>query len=281
MDKSRYLLAQISDLHIKAGGKLSYRRVDTARMLERCIDALLAAPQRPDAVVATGDLVDFGRADEYAFLRALLARLPMPLYLMPGNHDSRAGLREAFPEHGYLRQAGEGGDPVHYAVDAGPLRLVSFDCTIPGQSGARVDPTQLPWLDRALAGAAGRPTLLLLHHPPFITGIGHMDDIGMHDAAALEAVVAKHAHVERVLCGHLHRHIVRRFGGTLAMTAPSPAHQVTLDLDDAAASRFSMEPPAYLLHWWDPAQGLVTHAAAIGDHGPAWPFFDADGKLID
>jgi hypothetical protein len=42
-----------------------------------------------------------------------------------------------------------------------------------------------------------------------------------------------------------------------------------------------MEPPGFLLHWWHPVYGLVTHAAPIGDHGPAYPFFDAEGKLID
>ena len=57
---SPYLVAQLSDLHIKAGGKLSYRRVDTAGALHQAIDTLLAAPQIPDMVIITGDLVDFG-----------------------------------------------------------------------------------------------------------------------------------------------------------------------------------------------------------------------------
>ena len=33
----RFLLAQVTDMHIKAGGKLSYRVVDTAGSLARCI----------------------------------------------------------------------------------------------------------------------------------------------------------------------------------------------------------------------------------------------------
>lgn len=278
---SPYLLAQLTDLHIKAGGKLSYRRVDTAGALHLAIDTLLDAPQRPDAVVVTGDLVDFGSEGEYRFLRDILERLPMPVWLMPGNHDHRTTLRTVFADHAYLHEHGEGEAPVHYAVDAGPLRLVAFDCTVPGKPGGRVEPAGLEWLDATLAAAPGRPTLVMLHHPPFVTGIGHMDAQGLDNAAALEAVIARHPHVERVICGHLHRQITRRFGGTIAMTAPGPAHQVALDLDPHAPSRFRMEPPGYLLHWWHPAHGLVTHLAALGDHGPAHPFFDADGKLID
>lgn len=276
-----YLVAHITDLHIKAGGRLSYRLVDTAGALHRCIDTLLAAPQQPDAVIVTGDLVDFGAESEYQFLRQILQRLPMPVRLLPGNHDSRGALRRVFADHDYLFATGSGEDPVHYSIDAGPLRLVAFDCTVPGQPGGRVDPAALPWLEAALSAGPDRPTLLLLHHPPFFTGIGHMDEQGLANADALEAVVRRHPQVERVLCGHLHRHITRRFGGTVAMTAPGPAHQVALDLDRHAPSRFRMEPPGYLLHWWHRAHGLVTHAAAIGDYGAAHPFFDAQGKLID
>ncbi|MEN7528359.1 phosphodiesterase [Cupriavidus sp. DL-D2] len=276
-----YLVAQITDLHIKAGGKLSYRRVDTAGALHALIDTILAAPQLADIVVVTGDLVDFGDEHEYRFLRDILQRLPMPVKLLPGNHDHRTSLRRVFPDHDYLFEAGDGEAPMHYAIDAGPLRLIGFDCTQPGQPGGRVQPDGLAWLDATLNAAPVRPTLVMLHHPPFHTGIGHMDVQGLDNAAALEAVIARHPQVERVICGHLHRHITRRFGGTIAMTAPGPAHQVALDLDPQAASRFRMEPPGYLLHWWHPSHGLVTHLAASGDHGQLHPFFDADGRLID
>ncbi|MGO4305821.1 phosphodiesterase [Cupriavidus sp. RAF12] len=276
-----YLVAQLTDLHIKAGGKRSYRLVDTAGALHRAIDTLLAAPQQPDTVIITGDLVDFGSEHEYRFLRDILQRLPMPIRLLPGNHDHRTSLRRVFADHDYLFVNGDGETPIHYAVDAGPLRLVALDCTVPGQPGGRVEADGLAWLDATLAAASAQPTLVMLHHPPFHTGIGHMDQQGLENAAALEAVIARHPQVERVVCGHLHRHIIRRFGGTIAMTAPGPAHQVALDLDPQAVSRFRMEPPGFLLHWWHPVHGLVTHAAASGDYGPLHPFYDADGRLID
>ena len=91
------ILCQISDTHIKADRKLAYGIVDTAAFLERCVADILTLPQRPDVVIATGDLVDWGRPDEYGLLRELLSPLTMPLYLMPGNHDERASMRNSFP----------------------------------------------------------------------------------------------------------------------------------------------------------------------------------------
>jgi len=108
-----FLVAQVSDLHIKAGGKRSYRIVDTAGMLRACVAHMLALPQPLDVVVFTGDLVDFGRPEEYATLRELISPLKMPVYLLPGNHDERTAMRNAFPEHAYLRQSPE---YINYAI---------------------------------------------------------------------------------------------------------------------------------------------------------------------
>jgi 3',5'-cyclic AMP phosphodiesterase CpdA len=111
------LLCQISDLHVKEPGALCYGVVDSAAALRACVDHIVRLRHRPDVVVATGDLTDFGRPDEYLHLRALLAPLPMPVYLMPGNHDDRDALRAAFPDHAYLRATSP---HIQYAFDAGP-----------------------------------------------------------------------------------------------------------------------------------------------------------------
>ena len=93
----RFLLAQVTDMHIKAGGKLSYRVVDTQAALQRCVAHLMKLPQVPDAVLFTGDLTDFGRADEYENLARILEPLSMPRFLMPGNHDDPETMRAMFP----------------------------------------------------------------------------------------------------------------------------------------------------------------------------------------
>lgn len=272
------LICQISDLHIKAPGALSYRVVDTAGALRRCVAHILGLPQRPDLVVATGDLTDFGRPDEYLHLRELLAPLhPMPVYLMPGNHDDRDALRAAFPDHPYLRETR---GFIQYAIDAPPLRLLALDTVVPGASGGELDAARLAWLEARLAEAPGRPTVILMHHPPFQTGIGHMDQIRLADPDAFEAIVRRHPSIERVLCGHLHRIIQVRFGGTIAASCPSPAHQVVLDLSPDAANAFVLEPPGFQLHWWDDAAGLVSHTAFVGRFDGPYPFHDGD-MLID
>ncbi len=278
-------LVQITDTHIREAGRLAYRRVDTAAWLRITIDSVLALRQRPDAVVVTGDLVDFGRPVEYARLRELLSPLTMPVYVMPGNHDDREQLRGAFSEHRWLAPSvrlPDGAAPIQYGVNVGPLHLLTLDTVAPGQSHGELCDVRLDWLEAALAERTGEPVIVAMHHPPFTTLIGHMDKIGLRSGIErLDGILRRHPNVERVICGHLHRSIDVRFGGTIASTCPGPAHQVTLDLDPEAASTFTMEPPGFRVHAWTPETGVVTHLAASGRFEGPYPFHEEGGGLID
>src|SRR5207244_10788268 len=125
-----------------------------------------------------------------------------------------------------------------------PVRLVALDTLVPSQVGGLLCEERLGWLAARLAEAPDRPTVIFMHHPPFVTGIAHMDSYGLPSAREFAEVVRRHPQVERILCGHLHRPIQARVGGTLASTAPSTAHQVALDLEDDNPLMFTMEPPA-------------------------------------
>ncbi|HTN48296.1 MAG TPA: phosphodiesterase [Burkholderiaceae bacterium] len=260
------LLCQISDPHIVPYGTLAYGRIDTPRFLERCVTKVISMPRQPDAVVLTGDLTDHATAEEYGILRELLAPLAarMPLYLAVGNHDDRNALRVAFPEFTYL--AGEGGF-VQYAVDILPVRLVVLDTLIPGAPGGELCADRLRWLDRTLA-QSDRPTIVAQHHPPLVTGLTIMDRMALRDPEAEEDVIAKYTQVERIICGHYHRNIQARFGGTVVSVCPSSAHQLMLNLVPGADIRFAFEPSEFHLHLWNGSR-VVTHTEVVEDF-PSW-----------
>lgn len=269
------LVAQISDTHILAPGEVFkarlatpapgaeslYGDIDTAACLARAVAALNALLPLPDVAIVTGDLVDHGTAAEYDYLRQLLAPLRMPVFVIAGNHDARGPLREAFAADGYFPADGF----LQYTFEDYPLRLVALETLVPGEGGGMLCEERLSWLDGALRAAPNRPALVMMHHPPFSTGIAYMDGMGLKNTVALAEIVARHPQIERIACGHLHRGIDRRFAGTVAGTAPSTAHQVQLDLRPGARLHFRFEPPGYQLHLWEAESGLVTHTAVFGD----------------
>ena len=264
------LIAQLTDLHVRPHGMLANRVVDTNAMLERALKHVAALDPVPDAVIMSGDLTDMGLAEEYEILADLIRRhLKMPAYLIPGNHDRRETMKQGLSG---LRGIVDDPDFIQYTVDDFPLRLVMLDSVVPGAGHGELCAARLSFLDRALAAAPKKPTVVVLHHPPITCGIAMMDKINLHTAGAFAAVIAKHPQVERVLCGHHHRPIIARFAGTLVQVAPSVAHQVTLDLKPDAEGSLIMEPPAYLLHRWTPENGLVSHQAYVGTYPGPYPF---------
>jgi 3',5'-cyclic-AMP phosphodiesterase len=271
--RSAVLIAQISDLHFLPKGTLAFGRVDTAGCLERAIAHLNALEPSPSAVLITGDLTNDGDAPVWAELMGLLGRLRAPIFPIPGNHDDRELMREAFAHLGLFPAEG----PLRFAADLGPLRLIGLDSLIPGEPAGRLGADQLAWLDEQLGGAPERPTLVALHHPPFPTGIDHMDAMMLADGDALAEVIGRHPQVARVLCGHVHRSVQCRFAGTLGQIGPGVAHAVQLTLAGAPA-RWVLEPPAVLLHEWRDGRGLVSHLDPIGDF-PAGRFSEQQTRL--
>lgn len=267
------LIAQLSDCHITRPGTLASGRVDTAALLRQAVASVQALDPAPDLVLLTGDLVDGGDPAEYARLRALLAPLRPPWRLLPGNHDARAALREAFPE-----QPWAAGQPfAQWVTDlpdpAGPLRLIGLDTVIPGAPGGALCRDRLAWLADTLAQAPQRPTLLALHHPPLRTGLEEMDGMALAEGReALAGLLARHPQVQALLCGHLHRHIHGQLAGVPVIVAPATGHQIALDLRPGQPAMFNLEPPGYLLHRWTAGEGLVTLGAVTGDWPGPYPF---------
>jgi 3',5'-cyclic-AMP phosphodiesterase len=273
------LIAQISDLHVKQPGEFAYRHVDTAAALTRCIETLNRFISRPDLVVISGDLVDTPLAAEYDHLKALLAPLDLPFVAVPGNHDSRELMRAALPALGYATTSGA----LNSVRKVGDIDIVLLDSSVPGAAHGELDIDTLAWLNTILIASETRPALLFLHHPPFVTGITHMDVQNLRNAADLAALIRKHPRVRLVAAGHVHRATLTTFAGAAATICPVPNHAVALDLDAHLPPSFYIEPPAFHLHAWFPGESfgsVVTHTVPIGSFDGPHPFRGEDGKLL-
>ena len=241
-----FLLVQLSDPHIGAEWAAS----DPAAGLEAAIDAVRALGASPDAVLVSGDLADHAADEEYEQVRALLGQIDAPYYVLPGNHDDRDAL------HRHFGVPGAGGEPVQYAVDLGPLRLVRRAIVV--QDG------RLSWLEETLEAAPDVPTVVAMHHPPFTIGIAPWDAIALRpsDRGKLGDILARHEHVERVLVGHVHRAISTELGGRPVMSVPSTYIQGLLDFS-ATELALSDDPPGFAVHALVDGK-LVSHVQPVG-----------------
>ena len=191
------------------------------------------------------------------------------MLLLPGNHDDPEQLRQVFAHHPYWQS----GPFAHYAVQVAGVKIIALDTTVPGHSHGRLCAHRLQWLAEQLQRSAEQDVVVAMHHPPFRTGITYMDEMGLLEGSeALHALLRQHPSVQRVLCGHVHRSVQALWGGTLAMCAPSVAHQVVLDLRPGAPGQWAMEPAAGLVHAWGPECGWLSHSLAIGHGAESFDF---------
>jgi Icc protein len=263
------LIAQISDPHIRPRGQLYYQTVDSNADFAAAIRHLNSLDPRPDVVLLSGDVVDGGDKAEYAMARELLAPLEIPFLVIPGNHDRLEQFRSAFSDHRYLPKQG----PCNYIIDnCGPVRIIALDVTVPGQHYGDLNAASAKWLQRVLETDESRPTIIMMHQPPFACGVPYLDLYLCRNGKRLETVIRRFSAIERIVCGHVHRHMQLRFAGTVVCTAPSTTTTIDLRLSPSARPASYHEPGAFLLHHWKPDTGLITHHGVIGRYPGPFPF---------
>lgn len=246
-------IAHLSDPHLMRGPLAA----EPAASLTEALGRAMAIEPRPDCVIITGDLADTGHPDEYTVLRAILERCPVPVHLLPGNHDDPYALVARFGDTPYLAN----GISTSYTVEYPEVTIVVANSWVADHPYGELGPEQLGWIDKALAERPGVPAFICLHHPPVRMGMPFLDEIMLTDAGELGAVVARHPHVARVLVGHVHRTVSAMFAGTLVAAAPSTWRQSALRLTDAELPGFVAEPTSFLLHLVD-KDSCVTHSVA-------------------
>ncbi|HEX7874129.1 MAG TPA: metallophosphoesterase [Sphingobium sp.] len=283
------LIAQVTDIHL--GFDPDNPAELNAKRLDQVLRALNTGPNRPDLLLATGDLTDRGDPDSYRRLVSALGQCDFPIWPCVGNHDDRENFAHHFPhipqEDGFVqyvvplphppRHSREGGNPSpdnspNPNVEETGHRIIILDTLEPGRHGGAFCDRRAAWLAARLDEDAQTPTLIVMHHPPVEVGIDWMNTHPEEPwVQRFAATIEGRPNIAAILCGHLHRTIAAPWRGTTVAICSSTAPQLALDLrpmdPDNPDNRpmIIADPPAYALHRWTD-QGLVTHFATADEH---------------
>lgn len=245
-------------------------RVDTARGLTLALEQ--ARRFAPDLIILSGDLVNDAESAQYEHLADLLAGTDLTLLLVAGNHDDRDAVRAiASTTDGAVTPLPSLHGELEYNIvlpEGGPRFLVVDTVRSDSHSGL-LTAERLEALDQQLS--TDEPTVVVQHHPPFISGIDFMDHYGLEGGERELEVIARHRNVLAVLTGHLHRHAVHIRSGVTVITSPSSAAQVSLDLSGGRTS-YTGEAGSILVHRFDDA-GATSHVMSLRDSDtwrPSW-----------
>jgi len=253
-------LLWFTDLHLVEQGEMLHG-VDPCARFSRCLDA--AVRSHPDAklIVVTGDLAHSGARAAYPLLANILERYAIPHRLLPGNHDDISLLsEELYAKAGYsvMRTYQERLDDLNLLyLNTCPSRFVRCG----------LDDLQIEWLANQLESADDLPTLILLHHPPFPTGIPGVDVEVFENRESLRRLLLGARRPPHLLCGHCHRNISGSWSG-IPFTALCSTHlSFVLNLSTAELARRPSDPEYAVIVADDEFVAIHFSQLTLGERG--------------
>ncbi|NVN85282.1 MAG: phosphodiesterase [Rhodopseudomonas sp.] len=252
-------LIHFSDIHLTTPGATIGGR-DPRVNFERALQHALADHADAELLVITGDLSDWGDPDDYRWLKARLADVPIATRVCIGNHDNRAAFLDVFPE----LAAPDG--HVQGVQDSSAGRCLFLDTAEPGTHAGHYCATRQSWLEQQLAEHDG-PFLLFMHHNPMPTHLGPMDQIRLLDDAAFRRIVGRHRDkIRHVFFGHCHLPLSGSVAGVPVSSLRGTNHASYPLFSEAAMLSASDLPESYGVAFFG-ADYVTVHMVEFGYTG--------------
>lgn len=228
-------VVQFTDAHFFGSPQGRLLGVDTAQSFAEVSRLAHERHGTPDFYLLTGDLSQDETADSYARFAAAIKDFQAPAYFLPGNHDTRGGMEQAF--------AGSGA-PIEMDRNfvKGAWHFILLDTQIPGQIGGRLAGGEMKRLEQCLAAQPDKHTVVAMHHNPVPIGAAWIDRWRVENGDQFLKVIDKHPQVRAVIWGHVHQQFEMERKGVLMMSAPSTCVQFKPKSTDFAVDNV---PPGY------------------------------------
>jgi len=230
-------LLHITDTHLHAAAESRMRGVCTAASFSAVVEHAMDCADRPDAILATGDLVQDETRAGYERLQDTLSSTGLPVYCVPGNHDAPDIMSEVLN-----RAPFQVGGEVH----TGNWCLLLLDSHSAGDDGGKLDDGELTRLGDTLAAADASHYLVCLHHHPLPMGSRWLDGVALRNSDEFFDLLDDSSRVRGVLWGHVHQASDRQRHGVRLMSTPSTCLQFLPNSDSFAVDS---RPPGY--RWLD------------------------------
>ncbi len=214
-----------------------------------------------DFLLLPGDLTQDGEPENHQWLAQRLAKLPFPVYVVPGNHDvptvsatkNSIGFQD-FPRY-YYQFGYQNSQQHYYTQEILPgvqlIALNSNNFNSEGKQLGFVDEAQLLWLTEILAKVQDKLVLVMIHH----NLIEHLPNQSKHNlgkrymlanTSQLLAILRKYG-VKLIFTGHLHVQDVAELAGMYEICTgslvsyPHPYRIIDFKLDNRRNKAITIE----------------------------------------
>lgn len=220
-------IAFITDMHLGAEGE-HQQGVDVRKNFMNALDFLTAL--KPNCLVLGGDLCNSASDRSiYEWVRKQVDELPIPYYIIAGNHDDPAIIADVFHKAHDLND-----NELYYALPLEGRPVLFLD-----SSKGEFSVAQWTWLRDYLVALRDTNVLIMMHHPPLPADVEFMDTKYpfRQSDEFIELVRELPCHVT-VICGHYHVEKVVQRGNLLVLLSPSTFYQMKQDTSEFAIDNY-------------------------------------------
>ena len=212
-----FSFVQISDTHIGFNKPANEHVTDT---LQKAINAMNALPTPPAFVVHTGDISHLSKPEEFDQAKQLLSQLKVPLFTLPGEHDTIGDRGKAYEEAFKPKNVKEGlqiwdHSGIHFLA---LTNVLDFGTTGKGELGQ----AQLDLITKDLAAQRQDKPLVVFSHIP-LYDLYPKWGWATADSGKLLSLLSRFSSVT-VLSGHIHQVIHHSEGNIRFHTAATTAY---------------------------------------------------------
>lgn len=224
----------ITDTHLLDNSGELFQEIDTKESFKKVLIQSQHNYPNADFILLTGDISQTGSDASYRLLASVLEHSRLPIYCVPGNHDTPVLLKSVFPHC-----PDDSISVIHF--DHYVLLLVnSWD---KGGHRGLISDRSLFQIRELFTNQSFDLVVVAVHHPPIPVGSKWLDELGLQNREEFLRTIDSDSRETILLCGHVHQEIDTMWRGVHILGTPSTCHQFAKN--SPHISIVKDQPPAY------------------------------------
>lgn len=224
----------ITDTHLLNHPEDTFYGLNTYKTLESVFSHIHKNYDNIDFLLLTGDVSQTGDIQSYKILNSLLQNLNLPIFCVPGNHDTPNFLQQIIPSCP---------DNSVNTIEFGKFSVVLLDSCVENKHHGFISQDSLDQLENYLRHKKDQFNIIAIHHPPVLINSKWLDDLGLLNKTEFLTLIEKYSQNTLVLFGHIHQEFDQQVGSLHLLSTPSTCYQFQKNTPTMHCTR--TPPPAY------------------------------------
>ncbi len=222
---------QITDTHLLDDINGVFRGINTKNSLQSVLSECIETYPEIDFILITGDISQTGNVASYSIFRSIIQDIRVPIYCVPGNHDSPQLLQEIVSH-----------SPTHSinTIDFGETTLVLINTCVDNKHHGLIGEQNLTQLKKILNSKNKQSFIIAIHHPPIKVNSKWLDKLSLFNQDEFINLLKHYEAYIVVLFGHIHQEINQKLSNIHLLSTPSTCHQFKTNSD---VMQCLLEPP--------------------------------------